>query len=354
MLEGLGKIPADDPQTAGNLLVILFAQPADALRQQREAFAQAIDKPEAGPVLRGAYGALIVADGSPDQAWKTATTHEGHLAELLRAVPSLPGDGKGGPGALGAQLFAPVSKLATDAATDAATRTDALAALGWTRRDQAAFQVLARAVTSGTDDASRVAAVHSLQLIPESVWPPDEVEPLARAIVKIAGAIDPGKRAEPGAIDTIQLGDKLAASLPADPGRAIRRDLRALGVQVVRIESVIDQLTFDTKWFAVEAGKAVQIVLVNPDTMPHNFVVGKPGSLKDIATAGGAMAMPTDPDAKAFIPDLPSVLQSTALRQAGRHYASRLRRTDRARRIHLRVYIPRALGSDVRRDAGGA
>ena len=41
----------------------------------------------------------------------------------------------------------------------------------------------------------------------------------------------------------------------------------------------------------------MQIVLVNPDAMPHNLIVGKPGSLEELGTTGGAMPMPTDPAA---------------------------------------------------------
>ncbi len=64
------------------------------------------------------------------------------------------------------------------------------------------------------------------------------------------------RRTDPDALDAIQFGEKLAAKLPDDPKRAIRRDLRALGVQVVRIQTIPEKLSFDLKWFVVEAGKA--------------------------------------------------------------------------------------------------
>ena len=125
------------------------------------------------------------------------------------------------------------------------------------------------------------------------------------------------RRTDPDALDAIQFGEKLAAKLPDDPKRAIRRDLRALGVQVVRIQAIPEKLSFDLKWFVVEAGKAVQIVLFNPDAMPHNLIVSQPGSLEAVGAAGGAMPMPTDPEAKAFVPDLPAVLYSTRLLKEG-------------------------------------
>jgi azurin len=101
--------------------------------------------------------------------------------------------------------------------------------------------------------------------------------------------------------------------LPADARRAARKELRAMGVQVFRIQTVPEQMSFDVKWFPVEAGQSVQIVFSNPDVMSHNLVVGKPGSLREIATAAGPMAMSANPNVKAFVPDSPLVLHATRL-----------------------------------------
>src|SRR5262249_2842670 len=67
--------------------------------------------------------------------------------------------------------------------------------------------------------------------------------------------------------------------------------------------------------FVVEAGKPVQVVLSNPDAMPHNIVIGKPGSTKEIGTLATAMPPPSDMNARAYIPDSPLVLQGTKLVQ---------------------------------------
>ena len=56
---------------------------------------------------------------------------------------------------------------------------------------------------------------------------------------------------------------------------------------------------------------------VNPDTMPHNLVVGRPGSLEEIGTKGSAMPMPSDPAAKPFVPNTPLVLYATTLVNGG-------------------------------------
>ena len=88
-------------------------------------------------------------------------------------------------------------------------------------------------------------------------------------------------------------------------------------MQVVRIEAVPDQLLFDVKWFVVEAAKPVQIILSNPDVMPHNLVISRPGSLQEVAALGGGMPQPTDPSVKPFVPNTPLVLHATRLLQIG-------------------------------------
>jgi azurin len=313
LLDALGKVPVDDGLTAETLLGLLLAQPLDTLRPQRDVFARATDAPGGPLALRGAYAAEMIIDGKPDLAWQSAVAHDGHLLELLRSVQHLPS----GAGAddLRAKLATPITAL-TDSA-DTVTRAEALAALVWVRRDAATFGRLSREILEGTDEAPRAAAIHGLQLIPDSAWPKDGLEPLARTIVRIVGDIAPAHRTDPPAAEATQLGERLAAALPDDARRAVRRDLRALSVQIVRIETIPEQVSFNLKWFVVEAGKPAQIVLVNPDAMSHNLVISKPGSLQEVATAGGAMPVPTDTNAKAFVPNSPLVLFATRLLQGG-------------------------------------
>ena len=313
LLGAVGRAKADDPLAARNLLGLLFGQPADALKAEQKSFAEATEGAATPLVLQAAYGAWMIADGSPTAAWSAAEKREGHLVELLRSVPYLPASSD----ALRGQLVTPVSGLADTTSTDAALRVEALNAMGWIRRDAATFRMLAREIVKGSGDDSRAAAVRSLQQIPEAAWPKDEIEPLARAIVAWVGSVGAERRTEPEFVEAIQLGDKLSAALPAATGREVRRSLRALGVQVVRIETLPEKLSFDLKWFVVEAGKPVQIVLVNPDAMSHNLIVSRPGSLQEVGTAGSAMSMSADASVKPFVPNLPSVLFSTRLLQGG-------------------------------------
>jgi azurin len=306
LLDALPGIPPEDVETGGKLLGSLLGQPAAVLRQERDIFAKAAEA-GSGFVLQGAYGGMMLADGKPEQAWQLSAKRAGHLAELLRSVPYL-----GAATDLRNSLFDPVAALAVDTG-DAATRVAALSALGWTRPDAAAFRLLAREFLSATDPEIRAAAVRSLQRVPKEAWPSGEVEPLARAIVAMVGKTTPDQRTDPSALEAIQLGEKLAAGLDAEARRAVGRDLRDLGVQVVRIETIPEQMAFDRKWFAVQAGKPVQVVLVNPDAMSHNLLITRPGSLKEVGMAATAMTLPSDPKVKPYVPETPLVLHATRL-----------------------------------------
>ena len=201
------------------------------------------------------------------------------------------------------------------------------------------------------------AAVRSLVLVPAGALPAGRVQPLAQAIVARVRETPAERRTDPAMLDLVELGARLADALPADVGGPIRRELESLGVRVVRISAVAEEMRFDRQWFVVEAGRPVEIVFTNPDAMPHNIVVGQPGSVAQIGGQGSSMPMPADVNAanvKAFVPNLPSVLFATPLVTSGNQARLSFSAPKRAGRVHLRLHVPDPLDADVRRDAGGA
>ena len=112
-------------------------------------------------------------------------------------------------------------------------------------------------------------------------------------------------------------GSTPAAATPDLSPAAIRRGLADRGVQLVTIGTIPEQMLFDVRWFAVEAGKPVQVVLTNSDAMPHNIVFGQPGSVAEIGTAAATMPAPSDPNALAYVPSSALVLKATRLVQRG-------------------------------------
>jgi azurin len=298
---------------AERLLTLLFAEPAEELQKHRDVLlAAAASAGGSSSVRQGAYGALMMADGNPTTAWATAAG-AGHLADVLRSVPHLPAVD------LRQQLFEPIAALIRTP-TDPAIRSEALFALGWTRTDRRAFELLAAEFVSpgpASTDATRGAAVRSLRRIPPLDWPADDIEPLARALVAWLRARPAAGRTQPNAMEAMQLGRELAAALGGTRGRALATDLAALEVQVVRIGTLPAEMRFDLNWFVVQAGRPLQIVFSNTDAMPHNLVVGRPRAAEALGTAGAAMPMPADPDAKPFVPDSPLVIEATPLLQEG-------------------------------------
>ena len=286
LMQALARVPADDELTSGWLLARMLSEPVAALRARREIFMKAVA--EAVPVhaLAGAYGALLLIEPAPADVWKGAADR-GQIAALVSSLPYLPGP----PG------------------NDATARIHTVA-----------FDPLAALVRESTDAPAQTAAVRALIQMPLGAFPADRAEPLAQAIVSRVRDTPPGRRTDPAMLDLVELGGRLSDTLPAGIGGPLRRELDTLGVRVIRIATVAEEMRFDRQWFVVEAGRPVEIVLSNPDAMPHNLVVGQPGSVAQIGAQGSSMPMPADMNAanvKAFVPNLPSVLSATPLVLSG-------------------------------------
>ncbi len=282
LLDALEKLPFDDDATADALAGMVMAQPAQTLRAEKEALGQVIAGTSASPALRAAHGALMAIGEWPMEAWRNAEPRPDQLVELLKSVP-----------------LAPLS--------------DNLNLL----RQRLAASIASLLSGSTATAEVRTAALRALVRVPERWWPAAEIESFARLMVQLAGSAPADQRADSPAVEAMQLGERLAALLPAAAAAGIRQQLRALGVRVVTVEAVPEQMRFSLNWFVVEAGKPVQVVLVNPDNMPHNLVLGKPGSLETVGTAAMTMSMPADPAVKPYVPSGPLVVAATGLVNTG-------------------------------------
>jgi putative heme-binding domain-containing protein len=121
------------------------------------------------------------------------------------------------------------------------------------------------------------------------------------------------ERTSAGALDALQLGDALAALLPADRATRIRRELGDLGVRVIRLGTITDQMLFSRDRIAAQAGKPVEILFENGDIMPHNFVVTRPGALEEVGLLGESTS--TQPGAleRNYIPPSDRILVASRL-----------------------------------------
>lgn len=77
------------------------------------------------------------------------------------------------------------------------------------------------------------------------------------------------------------------------------------------IRTVPEEMRYDIKSFTVEAGSEVKLWFANPDFMPHNLVIGQPGSAEEIGPA--AEALGAQGFALAFIPDNDKIIAHSGL-----------------------------------------
>ncbi len=303
LLEAVAKVDSEDKNTPRELGGLLLAQKPDAIGAQREKIETLARESESPAVKQLAYAALVAADAKPDKAWELAAANDG-LKPLLSAISLLPIPAR-------EPFYAKVSPLI--ATGEEATQAAAIEALGYIPAHEAdAFKSLAQIIATGQGDR-RAAAVRAVGRIPASKWPAGQVEPLARSIVKLVEKTPAEQRTAPEIIQAVQLGNDLAGATAPEKGAPIRKSLRALAVRVVLIHTLVEQMQYDLRYFTVQAGKPVQIVLENEDNMPHNLIITATGKFQEVAIQAGAMAAPEDPKEKPYVPAGPNVLQSTNL-----------------------------------------
>lgn len=164
----------------------------------------------------------------------------------------------------------------------------------------------------------------------------DAVEECAGACGASRDLADLLVAAAPGAADDAAFLTRLAADAAAETTRpaAVRmaayRALAALpkekrpeaarefAVRTVTLKAIVGAMKYDPAEFEAKPGEALEIVLENPDTMQHNFLLVAPGKLSEVGVAGEKMGATAEGKAKQFVPDLPSVLEVMGLVDPGK------------------------------------
>ena len=285
---------------------LLPMQPADDLRAKR-ARIKGFTEPSNAPELRqAAWAALALADGSFDSVWSEASKSPKALMDLLNGIPSILDPG------FREQAYALIKPLlqkpteVTTAAIRAATSIPA--------NHAETFATLEQLIVRGEQVA---AAAQGLRTLPRSAWPKESGK-AATALASWAKTVPTKQRTEQEFIETIQVANDLAGLLPKEDAIALRKQLRELSVPIFVIRTVREQMRFDTPRLVVEPGKQFEIILENPDFMPHNLVVVKPGQREKVGNAAAGMK-PEDLDGRgrAYVPKGPDVIAATKLLEAG-------------------------------------
>jgi glucose/arabinose dehydrogenase len=171
---------------------------------------------------------------------------------------------------------------------------------------------------------------------------------LAEGVVAHAAAIPAADRGGPSFTAATRLAGSLRERL--DAGAAARLDarLQALQPKSVRITAVVAAMRFDIEEFTAAPGQEVEIVLENPDYMPHNLVVTAPGRGR-----GGRPRGRRDGDAAGRLreglrPRPPGGARRHRIDQRRGADDPALPRPRGARRLPVRLHLPRPLDHDAR------
>jgi len=257
------------------------------------------------------FAGLIVA-GQSEAAWQQAQANETAHASYLSAVSLIPAGQQRD--ALRDNVVASSDAALSDTVRTAAIR--ALANIGTKQSDN--FGLLASFVSDGT---FRTPAVRSLLKVPDASRDAAVAKGLVDVLVKHAETTPAAKRTTGEFLDAMQLADELLRKLSPAEAKSYRDRLQQVVVRVVRLHTIEEEMRFDKTFFAVEAGRSVQIVLENEDLMPHNLVVTKNGKLKEVSLAGAALGTTPGLDGKLYVPESPDVLFATSMVNAGKREA---------------------------------
>jgi len=307
LLAGLGELDkkgaAAEPVLHDLSRLLLQSKP-EALSAKRTMLLSLATNAQLAPTRQIAFAAMLTADGADESIWREAGAHPKQFADLLLGVP-LVRDPR-----LRAALYPRIEPLLHRADQADVRRAAITSIVSLPGHEAETFSRLAGFVKSGTE---RATAIAGLQLIPRKAWPPDQAEALIESLISYLQSVPVDQRTEPAIVNAFQFATDLTALLPAEKATAFSKTLRAIGVSVFVIRTVPEQMLFDKSLIVVEAGKPVELVLINDDAMPHNLVIAAPGALEQIGNAAEKLSPTPDATGRLYIPDSPQVLHATKL-----------------------------------------
>ncbi|MEC9091600.1 MAG: PVC-type heme-binding CxxCH protein [Planctomycetota bacterium] len=156
-------------------------------------------------------------------------------------------------------------------------------------------------------------AVQALLKIPAKYRLPNVSQELASQLIEQAEATPTKDRTTTAFLDAAELASQLLVSFPPKKTKELRNRLRAVAVRVVRIHTIEEEMRYDIPYFAVEAGRPIQVVLINEDLMPHNLVITVPEKLREVADLAAQLGPAEGFKGKQYVPKSNFVLQATGM-----------------------------------------
>lgn len=307
-LAELDKKGADSEAVLRDLSAILLQSKQEDLGAKREPLQRLAADSQLALTRQIAYAGLITADSSVDKIWIQLENQPTKLSDLLLSIPLLRDAN------LRAALYPKVEPLLHKPEPAEVRRAAIVAMVTIPGHDTETFNTLSALVKSGTE---RATAVASLQRIPRKSWPKEPAVPLIESLVAYLQQVPVDQRTEPEALGAFQFATDLATLLPQEQASALGKTLRSLGVSVFVIRAVPEQMLYDKTLIVVEAGKPLEIILINDDLMPHNLLVVSPGAVEEIGTAAEKLPLAPDTQGRLYVPESPKILHATRMVEPG-------------------------------------
>ena len=310
LLDVLNSPAEVDTKSVGRLLV---AQPPADLLTHRAALLK-LAHADAAEGRTYAWAAVAISDGTLDTVWTESLKSPLSQASLLGGLPFIP-DAK-----LRATAYERVMPILALPITDiqgpdnivAAIQRDAMrSAVASKREPEKVFAALNALIARNEQVPTAAKGIRDL---PRTAWTPTAVTPAATALIAWAAKTHPSERTSRDYVETIQVADELAGSLPAAEAEALRAKLTTLRVPVFVVRAVHEQMRYDVTRLVVPTGRAFEIIFENPDVMPHNLVIVNAGSREKIGLA--AMELPaghTDRQGRAWVTEDRAIIAATKL-----------------------------------------
>ena len=307
LLGSLAKLKVNNRQqrqTARELSDMLFKQSAKQLASQAAMFEEATSSDS--KFLRQVGFAGLVMTGNENQALEITETDSDKKVDYLKSIEIVIDEEKR------SAYAAPIWQSFNS--EDAAIKTSSVRALSFLPAGQ--DKVFSEIAPLIDNDSFRDAAVATMLKVPGELRDSKVSKQTVESLLKYGNATPKQDRTSDQFLDAMQLADQLLQRLPTDESKNYRGQLGEIAVRVVKVSTLEDEMLFDKPYFAVAAGKPVQIVLDNIDLMPHNLVICKPGKLRDVALDGLAAGTRNGLDGKQYVPKSDDVLAATKMVQA--------------------------------------
>ncbi|MBI5766508.1 MAG: HEAT repeat domain-containing protein [Verrucomicrobia bacterium] len=321
LLETIDSPAEIDVRNVGRLLV---QQPAADLAKHRAALLK-LGLADNSEGRSWGFAAAAVADGTLDKVWAEAAPSPLSFASLLGGIHLVPD------AALRAKAYARVMPILAKSITEIegpdrvvqAIQRDAIRCAVSSRQEpEKVFAALVSMIERGYEATT---AAQGIRGLPRTSWTPAAAATAAKALVAWAAKTHASERTSRDYVETIQVADDLAGTLPAAESDALRDKLSGLRVAMFVVRAVPEGMKYDVPRIVVQAGRPFEIIFENPDVMPHNLVVVKPGTREKVGQETSQLAPDfTDRQGRAWVSESTDILAATKLLEPGRNETLRI------------------------------